>query len=290
MASIMNKIFKRRRGQTKKGASKKGTKVTKDQPHPLRSPDTQPIAVLENEEGQNTTVTTYAEVHQENQDNAVTMVSTPPSSSEVKPMPKASTADSTEMSSKSDAAISLPDDSSTKSLTGTCAPTVSSSSGVQLSDKVLHIPSSKEVITSDVSTCCPNSSSSSCYHSATDSGEDLDCGDDSFKGNVLLSFVKWLKDSRQIWGHVKVRNFPGEKRQVFVRWTSDNWSSYTDTHGITKASVDDKIQKRQSYTYTFEIPVRENADSVEFAVAYKVDRSFYWDNNSYKNYNIAVQD
>ena len=289
MASIMNKIFKRRRGQTKKGASKKGTKVTKDQPHPLRSPDTQPIAVLENEEGQNTTVTMYAEVHQKNQDNAVTMVSTPPSSSEVKPMPKASTADSTEMSSKSDA-ISLPDDSSTKSLTGTCAPTVSSSSGVQLSDKVLHIPSSKEVITSDVSTCCPNSSSSSCYHSATDSGEDLDCGDDSFKGNVLLSFVEWLKDSRQIWGHVKVRNFPGEKRQVFVRWTSDNWSSYTDTQGITKASVDDKIQKRQSYTYTFEIPVRENADSVEFAVAYEVDGSFYWDNNSYKNYNIAVQD
>ena len=285
----MNKIFKRRRGQTKKGASKKGTKVTKDQPHPLRSPDTQPIAVLENEEGQNTTVTMYAEVHQKNQDNAVTMVSTPPSSSEVKPMPKASTADSTEMSSKSDA-ISLPDDSSTKSLTGTCAPTVSSSSGVQLSDKVLHIPSSKEVITSDVSTCCPNSSSSSCYHSATDSGEDLDCGDDSFKGNVLLSFVEWLKDSRQIWGHVKVRNFPGEKRQVFVRWTSDNWSSYTDTQGITKASVDDKIQKRQSYTYTFEIPVRENADSVEFAVAYEVDGSFYWDNNSYKNYNIAVQD
>ncbi len=98
-------------------------------------------------------------------------------------------------------------------------------------------------------------------------------------GTVQLESLVLL--SNRILGRVTVANLALEKA-VHVRWTSDDWSTFTDTPCEFQSS--DVPAQRDCFT--FEITI---AGAVELCVSYAVHGHTYWDNNSSQNYSLPTK-
>ncbi len=87
--------------------------------------------------------------------------------------------------------------------------------------------------------------------------------------------------SNRILGRVTMANLAFEKA-VYVRWTSDDWSTFTNTPCEFQSS--DVPAQRDCFT--FEIAI---AGAVELCVSYAVRGHTYWDNNSAQNYSLPAK-
>ncbi len=107
----------------------------------------------------------------------------------------------------------------------------------------------------------------------------------------ILTTVKLVKfrlsNDSKLSGTVMVANLAYHKN-IFIRWTDNNWASYQDT----MASYDDSSEGFSHDWFKFTIDsdsVCKDTDGgvcVELAVAYQVNGMEFWDNNEEKNYTI----
>ncbi|EDO47072.1 predicted protein [Nematostella vectensis] len=83
-------------------------------------------------------------------------------------------------------------------------------------------------------------------------------------------------------GLIRVWNIAYEKK-VFVRYSTDNWSSYVDLPAeFMSQSHEGTIDK---YVFKLLAPVGlAVGDTIEFAVCYCVNEQKHWDNNKGNNY------
>lgn len=101
------------------------------------------------------------------------------------------------------------------------------------------------------------------------------------KNGVCLESIKL--DNDQFVGTIRVVNW-SYKKDVTVRWTSDNWISYHDTAAsFMNTEPNDKF----SDLFVFNIPCLE--ERIEFAIRYCCNEKEYWDNNDTKNYIIKMK-
>ncbi len=104
--------------------------------------------------------------------------------------------------------------------------------------------------------------------------------------DVQLVELRLTADSK-LSGTVMVTNLAYHKN-IFIRWTDNNWASYQDT----VASYDDSSEGFSHDWFTFTIDsdsvCKDTAGGVcfELAVAYQVNGMEFWDNNEEKNYTI----
>ncbi len=108
------------------------------------------------------------------------------------------------------------------------------------------------------------------------------------RSNVQLVELRLTADSK-LSGRVMVANLAHHKN-IFVRWTANNWASYQDT----VASHDDSSERLSHDWFTFTI----DSDSVckdtnggvcvELAVAYQVNGMEFWDNNGGDNFGLLL--
>ena len=88
-------------------------------------------------------------------------------------------------------------------------------------------------------------------------------------------------------GIVRVKNIAHTK-QVFVRYTLDNWQSYQDCWADFVPYSSDGITDK----FSFRIQVSKELVSlqrIEFAICYRVGNGEYWDNNFNQNYSLNVR-
>lgn len=101
-------------------------------------------------------------------------------------------------------------------------------------------------------------------------------------GSATVLFNNYNIYSNSIEGYVAVKQLPGTKKEVIVRYTTDNWASYKDIPAtfahLMRGTTDQEA-------WRFDLPAGSN---VKFAIAYKVDANTYWDNNFGKDYSITV--
>ena len=98
------------------------------------------------------------------------------------------------------------------------------------------------------------------------------------RNRVSLEFCLWNEDS--ISGFVSVANI-GFEKAVFVRATANRWESYEDI-AAEFLSSDAELERDR---FTFSLPFEQK---VEFAIAYTVLGTTFWDNNKGNNYFITV--
>ncbi|OMJ08517.1 Protein phosphatase 1 regulatory subunit 3C [Smittium culicis] len=114
--------------------------------------------------------------------------------------------------------------------------------------------------------------------------------------NVFLESVRLDNDMNLIYGNVTVSNIAFEK-QVLIRYTMDNWSSYSDiTADFSKVIVprNSDIQGSDCFTFVLQIPPIDTENTsyldfpitqkIEFCLLYKVNGVEHWDNNCSRNY------
>jgi len=98
------------------------------------------------------------------------------------------------------------------------------------------------------------------------------------RNKVSLEFCLWNEDS--ISGFVSVANI-GFEKAVYVRATANRWESYEDI-AAEFLSSDAELERDR---FAFSIPFDQK---VEFAIAYTVLGTTFWDNNDGNNYFITV--
>jgi len=86
---------------------------------------------------------------------------------------------------------------------------------------------------------------------------------------------------RSIIGVVVVKNIEYSK-QVSIRYTLDQWKTYSDTGGCYVTNSNDIDTDRFSFT----LVLPKDCQSIEFAVCYKTSTSEFWDNNYNRNYKV----
>ena len=88
-------------------------------------------------------------------------------------------------------------------------------------------------------------------------------------------------------GTVVVANLAYHKN-VFVRWTADNWASYQDQVASYDHSSDG--YSHDWFVFSIDSPLlrQEGGECVELAVTYQVNGQELWDNNQQQNYELLV--
>lgn len=90
-----------------------------------------------------------------------------------------------------------------------------------------------------------------------------------------------------ITGIVRVKNISYQK-QVFVRYTLDDWQTYRDSWADFVPYSSDGITDK----FSFRIQISNEIDScqnIDFAICFRVGNGEYWDNNFNKNYTVEVR-
>lgn len=91
----------------------------------------------------------------------------------------------------------------------------------------------------------------------------------------------------KVCGEITVKNITYEKI-VFVRYTFNNWKSYTDRPALFLLHVSqNNIDK-----FSFYIPLiisGNNSRCVEFAICYQANNKIFWDNNFNQNFKIKYK-
>ena len=98
-----------------------------------------------------------------------------------------------------------------------------------------------------------------------------------------LSLENVVLREYSIFGTVCVANIDFHKN-VFVRYTIDNWKNCKDAKGIYISGS----STGKTDTFSFEIPVSGDGDglTVEFCVCFETKIGSFWDNNKGQNYKI----
>lgn len=73
----------------------------------------------------------------------------------------------------------------------------------------------------------------------------------------------------------------GENKEVFVRFSTDNWTSYFDRPATFQEAPDHIYD-----IYSFDIDLPTRASHIDFCLCYKVNESTFWDSNDGRNYSI----
>ena len=102
--------------------------------------------------------------------------------------------------------------------------------------------------------------------------------------NVQLVELRLSSDCK-LGGTVVVANLAYHKN-VFVRWTADNWASYQDQVASYAHSSDG--YSHDCFVFCIDSPLlrQEGGVCVELAVAYQVDGQEFWDNNQQQNFDL----
>lgn len=105
--------------------------------------------------------------------------------------------------------------------------------------------------------------------------------------NVSLENVIIKESEESVIGTIKVRNLSFEK-QVFVRSSTDSWSTQEDTYCTFLNNNPAALQcvKIIYDTFSFRLTLPPKSRCLEFCVCYKTDQGEFWDNNDGKNYQI----
>lgn len=101
------------------------------------------------------------------------------------------------------------------------------------------------------------------------------------ENNTMVHLTDLTCTQSRIWGRIQVNNVAFEK-QIFVRWTHDNWESYNEQ----PACFEQSSTNQRKDTFTFEIEGPQVGKTVELAVRYCVQGEEYWDNNGGNNYQV----
>jgi protein phosphatase 1 regulatory subunit 3A/B/C/D/E len=105
-------------------------------------------------------------------------------------------------------------------------------------------------------------------------------------------------------GTVRVRNLAFEK-QVFIRWTTNDWSSFRDTYAFYVSGIPGATNS-DTFRFNVEIPadtehpekgqqLQERTPSssrcqkIEFSVCFRANGSEFWDNNGGSNFAILSE-
>lgn len=106
---------------------------------------------------------------------------------------------------------------------------------------------------------------------------------------VVLESATLLCDSDLLTGVVRVQNIAYEKR-VVVRYTLNNWESFSDLKAVWNESVWDE-GRLETDRFSFSIPLPTGSVSlrVKFAISYDVAGFNFWDNNGWEDYELAVE-
>ena len=104
--------------------------------------------------------------------------------------------------------------------------------------------------------------------------------------NVQLVELRLSADCK-LSGTVTVVNLAYHKN-VFVRWTADNWASYQDQVASYDHSSDG--YSHDWFVFYIDSPLlrQEGGVCVELAVAYQVDGQEFWDNNQQQNFELFL--
>ncbi|CAF1009939.1 unnamed protein product [Brachionus calyciflorus] len=105
---------------------------------------------------------------------------------------------------------------------------------------------------------------------------------------VILETVEI--NNYELNGYVRVINLSFHKR-VFVRYTTNNWKSYTDLDCSYVPNSSNGLT--DSFKFTLNLQIEIHMDNLEFSICYevrsndKIEES-YWDNNLKINYKYCV--
>lgn len=108
-------------------------------------------------------------------------------------------------------------------------------------------------------------------------------------GKVSLENVIVKEGEDYILGTVKVSNLSYHK-EVFVRWSSDNWNTHEDVfckyvaNGNTNATSSAYVLFD---TFSFKLNLPPKCRKIEFCVCFRCEGKEYWDNNGGQNYVIV---
>lgn len=105
------------------------------------------------------------------------------------------------------------------------------------------------------------------------------------KQPVRLAAISYKESVSMLTGTVRVNNL-AFKKEVFVRYTVDNWLSYRDLPAQYAASPS---LTHDDFVFSFPIPISlPHGRKVAFAVCYRVAGQEHWDNNDGQNYEGRV--
>ncbi|CDH55457.1 predicted protein [Lichtheimia corymbifera JMRC:FSU:9682] len=92
-----------------------------------------------------------------------------------------------------------------------------------------------------------------------------------------------------VTGQCSVVNLAFEKH-VIVRYTFDNWRTFTDTDAIYQGpcSGSDNSKDRFSFSFVWHNAVGDDHQRLQLALRYLVNGHEYWDNNNGQNYNAPL--
>lgn len=108
-------------------------------------------------------------------------------------------------------------------------------------------------------------------------------------GKVSLENVIVKEGEDYILGTVKVSNFSYHK-EVFVRWSSDNWNTHEDVFCKYVANGNSKATSSAYVlfdTFSFKLNLPPKCRKIEFCVCFRCEAKEYWDNNGGQNYVIV---
>ena len=102
--------------------------------------------------------------------------------------------------------------------------------------------------------------------------------------HVLLESCDVNSTELTVNGTIRVANISYTK-VVIVRWTTNNWLTFTDYDAKYLNSAPDHLSDR--FTFTIKLPVfLETGMRLEFAIKYETIGNTYWDNNNGTNYMV----
>lgn len=98
--------------------------------------------------------------------------------------------------------------------------------------------------------------------------------------------------SANVWVDVAVQDVAFDK-QVVVRWTTDNWQSYTDTPAVFEQDLAGGYEQwGANITPAAEMGscywCNPTSPTLQYAIYYTVNGQTYWDNNNGQNYQIVI--
>ncbi|CAG0889077.1 unnamed protein product [Cyprideis torosa] len=109
---------------------------------------------------------------------------------------------------------------------------------------------------------------------------------------VALENVVIKQADEEVFGTIKVMNLTFHK-EVFVRVTFDNWSTFEDIgceyvpSGVEGTPIQQSID---TFRFSFKFPPVHKKNRIEFCVCYRANGKEYWDSNGGLNFVIESDD
>jgi hypothetical protein len=114
----------------------------------------------------------------------------------------------------------------------------------------------------------------------------------SAAGNIRLNFDNFYTYNNSVGGNLFVRNLAPQKT-IKILYTTDDWASSNIAYASYLSQVwpsygssipSPNRYNVESWTFSFALPEGIGPKDVEYAIAYEVNGTTYWDNNFGNNY------